>query len=216
MDKPDDFGNPLWWSSVYREDILLRSWVLLKTLSAITLPDQIDFLVQDVYEDRVAIPAHLDSRMNHAILEEGEIVAHRQQAHAAIIGLPDDASWNDPARFTLFDEDEPGIHKTLMAKTRLGEDSVITIPIWPQDEFDAGVVPDFQQAKTWFMCAISISRKAIVGRLQKLGRPDGWQESPLLCNCFPLLLNVNGEWIEDVKVRLDSELGLVYETKENV
>ncbi|WP_191905923.1 CRISPR-associated helicase Cas3' [Nitrincola iocasae] len=215
-DKPDDFGNPLWWSSVYREDILLRSWVLLKTLSAITLPDQIDFLVQDVYEDRVAIPAHLDSRMNHAILEEGEIVAHRQQAHAAIIGLPDDASWNDPARFTLFDEDEPGIHKTLMAKTRLGEDSVITIPIWPQDEFDAGVVPDFQQAKTWFMCAISISRKAIVGRLQKLGRPDGWQESPLLCNCFPLLLNVNGEWIEDVKVRLDSELGLVYETKENV
>ncbi|WP_409522712.1 CRISPR-associated helicase Cas3' [Nitrincola sp. MINF-07-Sa-05] len=214
--KPADFGKPLWWSSVYREDILLRSWALLKSHTVITLPDQIDSLVQDVYEDRVPIPSHLDCRMNHAIQGEGEIFAHRQQAHAAIIGLPDDASWNDPARFTLFDEDEPGVHKTLMAKTRLGEDSVVAIPIWPQDAFDVGVVPDFQQAKTWFMCAISISRKAIVGRLQKQGRPEGWQQSPLLCNCFPLLLNTYGEWIEDIKVRLDGELGLVYETKENV
>lgn len=211
-DSPDDFGKPLWWSSVYREDILLRSWSLLKELAVITLPDQIDTLVQDVYEERVAIPDHLKNRMAVAEVEEGKVIAHRQQAHAAIIGLPDDASWNDPARFTLYDEDEPGIHKTLMAKTRLGEDSVIVIPLWIHDGFDTGATLDFHQAKAWFLRALSISRKGVVATLRKQGVPNGWKQSPLLRNCYSLMLNADGRWIENTKVRLDDDLGLVYET----
>ena len=213
-DSPDDFGKPLWWSSVYREDILLRSWALLKEHSVITLPEQIDTLVQDVYEERIAIPEHIKYRMAVAEQEEGEVLAHRQQAHASIIGLPDDASWNDPARFTLYDEDEPGIHKALMAKTRLGEDSVIAIPLWSQDGFDADVTPDFYQTKTWFLRALSISRKGMVVTLRQKGVPSGWKQSPLLRNCYSMMLNDNGCWIEDTKVRLDDDLGLVYEMQE--
>lgn len=212
-DSPDNFGKPLWWSSVYREDILLRSWALLKTQQVITLPDQIDTLVQDVYEERVVIPEQLKDRMAIAEQEEGEVLAHRQQAHTAIIGFPDDASWNDPAHFTLYDEDEPGIHKTLMAQTRLGEDSVIAIPLWSKDDFNRDAAPDFNRAKQWFLRAISVSRKSMVKKLQQTGVPDGWKKSPLLRNCYPLLLNEQGSWTEDTAVRLDDDLGLVYEKK---
>lgn len=215
-DEPPSFGKPLWWGKVYREDILLRTWILLREGQRQTfiLPDEIDSLVQQVYEEQVEIPEFLVERMDKAVRAEGEAIAHRQQANQAIIGLPDDASWNDPGRFVLYDEDEPGVHRTLMAQTRLGEDSVVAIPLWSEDGFDSKVTPDFAQSKAWFLRAVSLTRKGVVQKLKKLGVPEGWKESSLLRTCFPLQLTAEGRWTKDHTVRLDEDLGLVYEAKE--
>jgi len=216
-DEPPSFGKPLWWGKVYREDILLRTWCLLREGQRVNLvlPDEIDALVKKVYEEQVEIPELLQERLNSALLNgEGEAITKRGQANQAIIGFPDDASWNDPARFVLFDEDEPGVHRTLMAQTRLGEDSVVAIPLWREDGFSTETTPDFTQAKRWFLRAISLSRKGVVKKIKTRGVPDGWKKSPLLRNCFPLALDVQGCWTEDSKVRLDDDLGLVYESKE--
>ena len=201
------------------EDILLRTWVLLQTklltTQCLTLPDEIDTLVQAVYEEQVDVPESLRERLDKSLVAaDGEVIAHRGQANQAIIGFPDDASWNDPARFVLYDEDEPGVHKTLMVKTRLGEDSIVVIPIFSDDEFSSATTPDFDQAKRWYLQAVSISRKGVVNKLRALGVPEGWKKSPLLRNCFPLTLDVQGRWTADAKVRLDDDLGLVYEPKE--
>ena len=146
---------------------------------------------------------------------DGKAISHVGQAHQAIIGLPDDASWNDPARFILYDEDEAGVHRTLMAQTRLGEDSVVVIPLFSKDGFQSEMTPDFDQSKQWFLRAVSLSRKGVVRKLRALGVPEGWKKSSLLRNCFPLTLSTDGCWTEDVSVRLDDDLGLVYEIKEN-
>lgn len=214
-DKPPSFGKPLWWGAVYREDILLRTWILLQTKQSLTLPDEIDTLVQTVYEEKVDVPEFLRERLEKSLVaEDGEVIAHRGQANQAIIGFPDDASWNDPARFVLYDEDEPGVHRTLMAKTRLGEDSIVAIPLLPDDAFSSEATPDFDQAKRWYLQAVSISRKGVAKKLRAIGVPEGWKKSPLMRNCFPLILDAQGRWTEDAKVRLDDDLGLVYEPKE--
>lgn len=214
-DEPPSFGKPLWWGAVYREDILLRTWVLLQTKQSLRLPDEIDTLVQAVYEEQVDMPESLRERLEKSLVaEDGEVIAHRGQANQAIIGFPDDASWNDPARFVLYDDDDPGVHRTLTAKTRLGEDSIVAIPLLSDDEFSSASTPDFDHAKRWFLQAVSISRKGVISKLRALGVPEGWKKSPLLRNCFPLTLDAQGRWTEDVKVRLDDDLGLVYETKE--
>ncbi len=213
-DEPPAFGKPLWWNKVYSEDILLRTWCLLHSRQELTVPDEIDVLVQAVYEDRVAIPEFLQERMSKAINAEGEAIVLRQQANMAIIGLPDDASWNDPGRFVLYDEDEPEVHRTLMAQTRLGEDTVVAIPIFPEDVFRPEAVSDFDRSKQWFMRAMSLSRKGVVHKLRAIGVPNGWKKAPLLRNCFPLVLDERMRWIENSLVRLDEDLGLVYETKE--
>lgn len=210
-DEPPAFGKPLWWEAVYREDILLRTWCLLHTRQAVTLPDEIDTLVQDVYEDQVAIPAFLEERMNKTVVAEGEVIAKRQQAHMAIIGLPDDGSWK-AVKDEKGDEDEPGLHRTLVAQTRLGEPSVVVIPLWPDDEFNSDATPGFARAKQWYLRSISLSRKGVVKKLQAQGVSPSWRESSLLRNCFPLLLDAEGRWILDGTVRLDNDLGLVYET----
>jgi CRISPR-associated endonuclease/helicase Cas3 len=215
-DEPPSFTKPLWWAKVYREDILLRTWILLREERGrkIILPDEIDGLVQRVYEEDVEIPEALMERMDKAMKAEGEAISHRQQANMAIIGLPDDASWNDPARFVLYDEDEPSVHRTLMAQTRLGEDSVVAIPIFPEDNFHFKSTPDFVQAKKWFLRAMSLNRKSVVQKLRKLDVPEGWKQSPLLRNCFAMTLNQEGRWTEEASIRLDEDLGLMYETKE--
>ena len=135
-DEPQSFGKPLWWSAVYREDLLLRTWILLHDRQSMTLPDEIDVLVQVVYEDQLDVPGFLRERLEKAMeTAEGEAFAYKGQANQAIIGFPDDASWNRPERFVLYDEDDPRAHRTLMAQTRLGDDSIITIPLFPEDEF---------------------------------------------------------------------------------
>ena len=213
-DEPPAFGKPLWWGKVYREDILLRTWCLLHTREVVTLPNEIDSLVQEVYEDRVAIPEFLEERMNTAICVEGKVFANQQQANLAVIGLPDDFSWNDPARIVFYDEDEPNVHPTLVAQTRLGEDSVISVPLWPEDTFDPNAAPDFVQAKQWYLRAMNLSRKGVVKKLKAGSVPECWKKSPLLRNCFPLILDADSRWTEDATVQLNDDLGLVYASRE--
>ncbi len=171
--------------------------------------------MEDVYEEKVDVPESVQERLEKALMvSDGKTIAHTGQANQAIIGLPDDASWNNPARFVLYDEDEPGIHRTLLAQTRLGEDSVIAIPLWLEDGFDTKITPDFAQSKRWFLRGVNLTRIAVVQSLKKMGVPEGWKESPLLRSCFPLFLHADGCWEEDATVRLDDDLGVVYEPKE--
>jgi CRISPR-associated endonuclease/helicase Cas3 len=213
-DEPPEFGRPLWWGRVYREDLLLRSWIVLKAHSRLTLPDDIDPLVVAVYEDRVSVPPSLLERMERAEREaEGSDHARRTQAYMALIGAPNDRSWDDPSRFVLYDEDSPHLHRTLMAHTRLGE-SVTAIPIGPDEAFRRDAVPTEAEAKQWYLRGMSLSRAGVVSRLRGIGVPEGWTKSPLLRDCIPLTLDANGRWAEDSAVRLDPELGLVYDDKE--
>lgn len=216
-DAPPSFDKPLWWRSVYREDILLTTWVLLRGRDRLRLPDEIDFLVQAVYEEQVSMPQSLKERYENAMANaEGEASACKIQANRAIVGCPDDASWNDPSRYTLYDEDEPGVHKSLMALTRLGDDSAAAIPLRPEDGFDCGTAPDFHRAREWFLKSLSVSRKGVVEGLRAQGVPEAWRRSPLLRNCYPLELDGMGCWRIDSTVRLDDDLGLVFDDAKEV
>jgi CRISPR-associated endonuclease/helicase Cas3 len=208
-DKPPSFGKPLWWKYVYGEDLLLKTWNLFHVKEMLMLPDEIDDLVRAVYD--VEMSSESDEQLFEAECEgEGRSNADRGQAHQAFIGFPDDASWNDPARYVKADDDEVGLHPSLVAQTRLGEQSIIVIPISAKDGFQPEKTPDIETAKGLFMCSMALSRKDVVKKLKEIGVPKGWEKSALLRNCIPLVLKENGCWLEDINVRLDEELGLVY------
>jgi CRISPR-associated endonuclease/helicase Cas3 len=76
------------------------------------------------------------------------------------------------------------------------------------------MTPDGNRTKEWFVSAVSLSRQDVVQGLRRKGVPEGWTKSPLLRNCYPLVLDSTGRWTEDATVRLDDDLGLVYEPKE--
>ncbi len=212
---PCGFGAPLWWNAVYRENLLLSTWVLLKSKSTLLIPDEIDDLVKSVYEEEVIIPDALIERNNKAICDaDGKICCHKQVARAATIGYPDGASWDDPNRFSKYDDDEPGLHRSLIAQTRLGEPSVIAIPIFPTETSYLKSFMTLDRAKLLYLRAVTLSRKGVVHDLQTAGIPDSWKQSSLLRNCYPLTLTESGCWENNPCVRLDVELGIVYESKE--
>ncbi|MEO8032059.1 MAG: CRISPR-associated helicase Cas3' [Gemmatimonadota bacterium] len=210
--EPPSFGKPLWWGKVYREDLLLRTWVLVRRRTTLTLPDDIDSMVAAVYEEAIEAEEGWADRLARAVeLADGEGLSQRGSANQAVIGFPDDGSWNDPARFVLYDEDAPNAHRTLMAQTRLGQDSAVVIPIVPEDHFEREAVPDGPQSKRLFLRALSLSRPDVILKLRGLGVPSGWEKSPLLRGCFPLTLTAAGWWEVAPSVRLDRDLGVVYE-----
>lgn len=216
-EKPGSFGEPLWWNKVYeREDILLRTWHKLSKHTKINLPDDIELLVNDVYEG-FSVPTEDDiiKRIEDAEIESfGLLGAQRTMAHQAIIGLPTDGSWKDTARFCLYDNDEAGVHHTLRAQTRLGQDSVVVIPIFPQDSYSTSEVPDYATSKKWALRAVSLSRKSVVRKFRSKGIPETWKMDSLLRNYFPMILDDDGIWKEDDTVKLDKEYGIVYTPKE--
>lgn len=212
---PPSFGKPLWWGAVYGEDILLRTHILLHDKPVLQLPDEIDTLVASVYEEEVDVAESLQARLEHAMQKTlGDHYAHVGVANQSIIGLPDDGSWKSSANFTLYDDDEPGVHSSLKAKTRLGDDSIVVIPIHEADGIDPADEPDFSRAKALFLGAMSVSRKGVVKPLQSAGVPAGWRKNALLRNAYPLQLDAESCWSIDPKVQLSDDLGLVYHDRE--
>jgi CRISPR-associated endonuclease/helicase Cas3 len=211
--EPPSFGAPLWWGKVYREDLLLRTWCLLKGREALDLPEEIDDLVRVVYEydERLVVPAFLRDRMAAAVVEgEGLHSAHRTFAHQAVIDL---GNW-EADRFLQEDEDDPGRHPSLTARTRLGEPSVVAVPLDGGAGFDLSAEPGLDQARAWSRASLSLSRKGVVQRLLQLGVPEGWRRSPLLRHAHAMVLDADGRWVENPSVCLDKELGLCFEAKE--
>lgn len=213
---PPSFDKPLWWGKVYREDLLLRTWNLLKNKNELLLPDEIETLVQAVYEGSDEdIPIEMQDRLWGAECEGvGRSISQRDLANGSHIGFPDDSSWKNSSYYAKADEDVPGLHPSLVARTRLGESSAEVIPLFTEDGFMPEIEPNFEQSKKWSMRSLSLTRKGVVNLLFKLGIPEGWKKSPLLRNSYPLVLDAENFWIEDRVVRLDEELGLVYQDKE--
>lgn len=216
-EKPGSFGKPLWWNKVYeREDILLRTWNALRKREQVFLPGEIDSLVREVYEG-VDLPSDEDviRRIEQTEVNSvGRRFAQQTAAHQAIIGLPDDGSWKDTSRFYLYDDDEPGVHRTLIAKTRIGDESVTAVPLFPKDEFNSRVQPGFAQAKEWALRAVALTRYDVVRLMREQDIPEGWRKTPLLRNCYAMVFNEHSQWTENAGVRLDEELGIVYDSKE--
>ncbi len=129
--------------------------------------------------------------------------------------MPEDGSWQATNRLYLYDDDEPDVHSTLIAQTRIGTDSVTAIPVFPTDSYNAAVTPDFSKTKEWALRAVSLSRKAVIKKLRSAGIPEGWKKNPLLRNSYPMILDNEFRWIVNKEVFLDRELGIVYEPKED-
>lgn len=205
-DEPPIFDEPLWWGAVYREDLLLLSWIQWRKLVSVKLPDDIDRLVTDVYEKNVSVPPELEERYRKAEDEaEGKTLAHGTLAAMAGIGHPDEF-FESLASDIVFDDDDVLLGGTKKsAPTRLGDTSVTAIVI------PAGAGLDPAAVEKLYCRALSITRKSIINKLHAIGIPKEWIRSSLLRNAYPFTCNPDGSWTEEPSVRLDPELGLCYE-----
>src|SRR5690606_8752803 len=205
------------------EWITWRSWGVPAGVPSLELPSDIDRLVQQVYGQR-EIPG-LEPFEEQVSLAAAayrlQQSAESEAAKAWSLGAPLKSatnSWGEPGR----DEDDWRAH-SLKVPTRLRDDSVNAVPLVPAPQGwkvpgseRSAVRTGSRRAPRGFAEAaasmqIRVSRKSLVARLRAQEPPGWWTATGELRSLYPLYLEHDGRAVVDASVRLDDELGLVYE-----
>jgi CRISPR-associated endonuclease/helicase Cas3 len=213
--------------AVYDAHILLRSWLVLRTRGAISIPDEIEELIESVYGE-VCCPETASSNLRAAwnktleqrikdIQNEEEEAKNRWLKHPQFSG----AVWRLTAEPK--DEDAPDFHQAHQALTRLAADSVNVVFLYEksgqlfldEDRKHRTELPEeipIQSVKMLLANSVSISSRAVIYQLKALPIPSSWQKNALLRQCRLLTLHEAGFVpVDHHTIRLSAELGVLIE-----
>ncbi len=212
---------------VYEPHILLRSLLALRTKETLALPNDIEELVEEVYDEGVECPAGASAAVAALWSETREKLRkareeEEQQAQNRYIKPPTttmdislDRVVSEPR-----EEDAPELHPALQALTRLAEETVPVVclygtPEQPLLRKDGPPVnlkhkPNVGEVEDLLLRSVSLSDKRVVRTLLKQKTPQHWEETALLRNHRALFFDANGvTFVGQWRVRLDPELGIV-------
>jgi len=212
------------WGFVYSPYLLGKTWALLLQEERLQLPADIDHLVQAVYGD-TPLPNGLDAKIVELIdikaRDKHDRAARNERIKASNVVLDPDAELSAAYSGQPHGNDEDdllGLHNT----TRLSKASITLIPvevaeegIWRAGEhlFPTHVPLDDRTASYLYGRQLRLSRSVVVEHFKNQKLPRAF-EHPLLRNARPLPLRHGCYDIGGLRLRLDVELGLVYEKKE--
>lgn len=211
------------WGFVYDPYILGRTWAFLCHESNLILPADIDRLVQIVYGDNPLperLPEEAASFIEHTAHGRhlARVQVERQLAVNAAID-PGEEPQNAYLGKPRGNEDGEGLG--IPNRTRLGDDGIALVPVHFVDggwsalpggvPFDPDEPVSDEVAKALFMRQMTLSRKEVVQHFFAQDSPISFSQHPLLRYLKPLVLEDGGVSIGSLRLRLDRELGLVYE-----
>ena len=201
---------------IYEAGPLARTQLLLLARKRVSLPYDIDDLVQRVYADAFDWPA--ESREEGELADQATAASlQKQAALAAGAVLPSPFEPSSSSLRRLLDDDDEFLG------TRLGESSVIIIPIYvingrysPMPDGEDSWAPDvtipLASAHRLALQTVSISnQRVILGIKSKSQKPRGWDKYPALVGALPWYVNSDGHSVDLPELlRLDLALGIVF------
>jgi CRISPR-associated endonuclease/helicase Cas3 len=198
---------------IYEKAILLRTWVVLGQRSSLSIPSDIEPLIEQVYGASAppgapalaAEMAELDAKLKADIDELERDAENRLLAHPS--GCVDDPFSN----FGLpLDEENPELAQALQALTRLGEPS---IPVaFLTDVAVTEREPSRAETRAVVERTLSISNKALFYELRKQPPPEAWKRSSWLRNTRVVHLENGRAQVGSKELIDDPALGLVITT----
>jgi CRISPR-associated endonuclease/helicase Cas3 len=217
------------WHKVYAPAVLLRSWVALRKHEHLTLPDDLEPLLELVYGN-ATLPGVSETFLQAlqpatAKLEE-EKAEHERLARQRALAIPEVFLEVPIEDMRYSDDDDPEVNRHLRAATRLGEPSLTVVLLHEQDGqlsltadgrtpvyFETE--PSFEETKLLLQYAVSLSNKTVFHALADPTPehfPNAWRENALLRHVRVLKLKdgrcpIGGKLV----VKLDDALGIVYE-----
>ncbi|KDA53692.1 CRISPR-associated protein Cas3 [Thermoanaerobaculum aquaticum] len=222
-----DFGGELFWNRVYEDYVLLSTWLSLQARRQLHLPDDLEPLLEEVYErDPSRFPdAHRDrAESSHKELVERWRQESKTAENLALSSLEKLLRQYDAtdlaAAFGLDDEAEDA--RTQRFLTRLGDVSVPVVPLYRRGDglfLDAmgqqparlrGNLTKEETLALWSR-VVRISRPPIPQVLLQEDPPPAWQASAVLRGLRPLEVGQEFPGARGrITVSLDPELGVVY------
>jgi CRISPR-associated endonuclease/helicase Cas3 len=217
----------LYWSLVYEEYVLLSTWLALKDREALNVPEDIEPLLEEVYErPPEAFPEELRERAEESYqrLQKARSRDEETAGNLALSRLdrllPGPGAADLVAGFRVDDEAEREDTQRLL--TRQGLPSVAVVPLYrknggyfldPEGKRPARLKGDLSDEEVLALWSrvVRLSRDPIPETLLKEDPPPAWRKNGLLRGLRPLEVGRvfprgrGGLWVE-----LDPELGVVY------
>lgn len=209
-------------SFVYEEIVIRFTLRELEARAVITLPTDIDDLVERVYG---AIEENWDDEHGATRMEyTGSRRAKVQNAELKLLPQPWSADMFDDLSVTRMDPDDPLVHHKLKANTRDGRDGVQIVCLERRDggifadedaqAIDLNVPPDRATTLRLAKRTISVSRESIVKALMAPtpdNRPPTWEKNGVLRFRRLVVFEDGYAEVGGESLRLDAVLGLVFE-----
>lgn len=205
---------------VYDEHVLVRTWHALRDREAISIPEDIQDLVDQVYREDEGRPRDASAALAERWATTWEAMGKKKDAEileaeqstvrtpAGRPALPADFQKN------LREEDSPDLHPARQALTRLAAPniSVVLLPDGSKLAPAGRPAPSRGTIKDLLLQSVSISSRRAVRALAAEPIPDGFAATPALRRHRLLPLDANGAArVGDLLFRYDSELGLEVE-----
>jgi CRISPR-associated endonuclease/helicase Cas3 len=220
-----ELGKPHYFDAVYERYVLLRTWAMLKRLTQVEPPGDIDRLVQTVYsDDGLAEDLSDDARKAFAEAKaamDRDVGGDQADSGAVVIGDPLNGTWETVKGLKRQAEDDAGYFLPVL--TRKGEESANAVPLYvvaggyvldPEGARPARLkgTLSIDEAKAVYMRSVRLSRPEVVRGLKAQLIPrTAWRENPLLRDCYPLVLEGMRHVFGKTRVAYAPELGIVYE-----
>lgn len=202
--------------AVYDGHVLLRSWLALHDRGVIAVPEDVEALIEAVYADSAtcdasasaAVRAQWEATRRTLASERDEA---RKKADQALIRPPQYRGDILDGFNRELEEDNPDVHRTLQAATRLADPSV-TVVVLKQGEraqLEPAGTPTLDAARNLLARSVPITGRGIVPALLAIDPPAAWQRSPLLRHCRLVELGeTHRNRVQDYLISLDRELGV--------
>lgn len=243
--RPDNFANPSLLilkpeikdgvpyfgsgtEAVYDYHILLRSWLEIINRSEIKIPEDIEALIEAIYDDDRQCPHNIseeikmkwaDSKNQLKLEVENEI----SEAQDRWIKHP----WFSQELWRISskprEEDNPELHKAHQALTRLsnltiniiclfGDDTTAFLDIAKLKPLDLNTQPDTNTTRELLMHSVPISHKGVAIKIINEGKkiPLSWHNQPLLRHHYILFFDENEQCrLDKYILTLDHDIGLI-------
>jgi CRISPR-associated endonuclease/helicase Cas3 len=223
---PETFGDSEY---IYARYIMLRTWLALRELSTINVPDDIDDLIRPVYEGESPAP---DVEWNAALTESltaltADMDEARRKAECILIKSPRlPLLLLRDFNADLADDDDPSVHPAIRAATRDGQPSVTVVCLhdeggtwrpWGSDvSMTANDLPSHDTTQILLRAAVPISQPAIFRALCDESCPAGWRKNAHLRHSRAVLFQNGVAEVGNRRLILDDTLGLIIARREDI
>ena len=219
-------GVPAWKGSgrIYSPHVLLRSWLTLRTIHQIVIPDDLERLIEAAYDERDC-PAEVGESIalewKESLAKQASLESERslKASNGLIGGTQMDvlSNWCDSA----LEEEDDRVHPALRAVTRDGGPSV-TVAMFYETAEGLSESPDGKavqilehldeaQVELILRRSVSLPRSAVTvapGKQEEI--PKCWKRQSHLRTTRLVRLSADTGAAFDYSLRLDRELGVVF------
>ena len=212
---PESFGKAIEY--VYARHTLLKTWQAVRGKETISLPGEMEPLVEAVYGpgDSAAESEWLEALAAARKEMESQRVESEKAANKLLIKRPMDPSeiveqYND----RLADDDDPEIHKTVRAATRQGDPSITVVML--SESATLAEDPGIAEVRELLERSVKIGHSGLFRAFLEEGElPAAWRRNAHLKHARLLRLDEAGRGrIGGYVITVDETLGVTFEREE--